>query len=171
MRVSAAAEPVTALLLLRLLILLVLANGVPLAARTLIGDRWSAPVDGDRRFVDGRPIFGRSKTIRGAALAILATTAAAPLLGLEWRIGAVVGAVAMAGDLFSSFCKRRLGLPPSRPALGLDQIPEALFPLLACKMLLALPLSGIALLVAIFFAGEVVLSRLLYAFRLRDRPY
>ena len=171
MRVSAAAEPMTALQLLRLLILLVLANGVPLAARTLVGDRWSAPVDGDRRFVDGRPIFGRSKTIRGAALAILATTAAAPLLGLEWRIGAVVGTLAMAGDLFSSFCKRRLGLPPSSPALGLDQIPEALFPLLACKVLLALPMSGIALVVAIFFTGEVVLSRLLYAFRLRDRPY
>jgi CDP-2,3-bis-(O-geranylgeranyl)-sn-glycerol synthase len=161
----------TALLLLRLLILLVLANGVPLAARTLIGDRWSAPVDGDRRFVDGRPIFGRSKTIRGAALAILATSAAAPLLGLEWRIGPVVGGLAMAGDLFSSFCKRRLGLPPSSPALGLDQIPEALFPLLACKVLLALPMSGIAVVVAIFFTGEVALSRLLYALRLRDRPY
>jgi CDP-2,3-bis-(O-geranylgeranyl)-sn-glycerol synthase len=161
----------TALLLLRLLLLLVLANGVPLAAGTLIGDRWSVPIDGDRRFVDGRPIFGRSKTIRGATLAIVATSAAAPVLGLEWRIGAVVGALAIAGDLFSSFCKRRLGLPPSTPALGLDQVPEALFPLLGCKILLPLPVSGIAVVVAIFFTGEVVLSRLLYAFRLRDRPY
>jgi hypothetical protein len=161
----------TTLLLLRLLVLLVLANGIPLLARTLIGDRWSAPIDGDRRFVDGRPIFGRSKTIRGAALAIMATSAAAPLLGLEWRIGAVVGTLAMAGDLFSSFCKRRLGLPPSTPALGLDQIPEALFPLLACRVLLPLPISGLALVAALFFTGEVVLSRLLYAFRLRDRPY
>ena len=161
----------TALLLLRLLILLVLANGVPLAARTLIGDRWSAAIDGDRRFVDGRPIFGRSKTIRGAVLAILATSAAAPLLGLEWRIGAIVGTLAMAGDLFSSFCKRRLGLPPSSPALGLDQIPEALFPLLACRVLLPLPIGGIALVVATFFTGEVALSRLLFAFHLRDRPY
>ena len=104
-------------------------------------------------------------------MAILATIAAAPLLGLEWRIGAVVGTLAMAGDLFSSFCKRRLGLPPSSPALGLDQIPEALFPLLAYKVLLPLPMSAIAVVVAIFFTGEVVLSRLLYAFRLRDRPY
>jgi CDP-2,3-bis-(O-geranylgeranyl)-sn-glycerol synthase len=93
------------------------------------------------------------------------------LLGLEWRIGAVVGTFAMAGDLLSSFCKRRLGLPPSSPALGLDQIPEALFPLLACKLLLLVPISEIALAVAIFFTGEVVLSRLLYAFNLRDRPY
>jgi CDP-diglyceride synthetase len=158
-------------LALRLLMLLVLANGAPLAARTLLGDRWSSPIDGNRRFVDGRPIFGRAKTWRGAALAILATAAAAPLLGLDWRIGALVGSLAMAGDLLSSFCKRRLGLPPSGPALGLDQIPEALFPLLACRVPLALTTTEIALVVAVFFAGEVLLSRLLYAYRLRDRPY
>jgi hypothetical protein len=34
-----------------------------------------------------------------------------------------------------------------------------------------LPISGIALAVGVFFTGEVVLSRLLYAFNLRDRPY
>jgi CDP-diglyceride synthetase len=161
----------TAPLLLQMLILLGLANGVPLAARSLLGERWSYPLDGNRRFVDGRPIFGRSKTVRGAALAILATSAMAPLLGFEWRVGALFGSLVMAGDLFSSFCKRRLGLPPSSPALGLDQVPEALFPLLACRAPLALGPAGIALVVAIFFAGEVLLSRLLYAFHLRDRPY
>jgi CDP-diglyceride synthetase len=161
----------SALLCVRLLILLVLANGTPLAARALLGEWWSVPIDGNWRFVDGRPIFGQAKTLRGASLAILATSAAAPLLGFDWRIGPLVGGLAMAGDLFSSFCKRRLGLPPSSPALGLDQIPEALFPLLACGALLQLPPSTIVLVVAIFFAGEVLLSRLLYAFRLRDRPY
>jgi CDP-archaeol synthase len=158
-------------LLLRLLVLMGVANGVPLAARALGGERWSYPIDGNRRFIDGRPIFGPAKTVRGAALAIAATSAAAPLLGLDWRIGVVVGALAMAGDLFSSFLKRRLGLPSSSPALGLDQIPEALFPLLACRASLALPFGAIILVVTAFFAGEVLLSRLLYAFRLRERPY
>jgi hypothetical protein len=160
-----------ALLVLRLLVLLTLANGAPLAARTLLGERWSAPIDGNRPFVDGRPIFGRSKTIRGAAFAILAASAGAPLVGFDWRIGTLVGGLAMAGDLVSSFCKRRLGLPPSSPALGLDQIPEALFPLLACRAPLALAACDIALGVGIFFVGEVLASRLLYAVRLRDRPY
>lgn len=156
---------------LRLLILLGFANGLPLAARALLGARWAYPLDGNRRFLDGRPIFGASKTVRGAVLAIAATTAVAPLLGLGWRIGALVGSLAMAGDLFSSFAKRRIGLPPSSPALGLDQIPEALFPLLACRAPLALSLAGVVLVVAVFFAGEVLISRLLYAFRLRERPY
>jgi CDP-2,3-bis-(O-geranylgeranyl)-sn-glycerol synthase len=158
-------------LLLRLLILLAVANGAPLAGRLLLGGWWAAPIDGNRRFVDARPIFGRAKTIRGAVLAIAATTAAAPLLGIDWRLGPIIGGLAMTGDLSSSFCKRRLGLPPSSPALGLDQIPEALFPLLACRAPLGLSPGGIAFVVAVFFAAEVLLSRLLYAFRLRDRPY
>ncbi|MBV9815661.1 MAG: CDP-archaeol synthase, partial [Alphaproteobacteria bacterium] len=118
-----------------------------------------------------RPVFGRSKTIRGIVLAGVATTAAAPVIGLRWEIGLLVGGFTMAGDLFSSFCKRRLGLPTSSRASGLDQVPEALLPLLACRELLALTAADILVCVVMFAAGEVVLSRLLYAFRLRDRPY
>ena len=77
----------------------------------------------------------------------------------------------MAGDLFSSFCKRRLGLPPSSRASGLDQIPESLLPLLACRDLLGLAAADIAACVVLFVVGEVVLSRVLFALRLRDRPY
>ncbi len=77
----------------------------------------------------------------------------------------------MAGDLFSSFCKRRLGLAPSSPAVGLDQVPESLFPLFACASPLSLTFADVAAGVAIFFVGELLLSRLLYAFDLRDRPY
>jgi CDP-diglyceride synthetase len=159
------------IIVLQLLILLMLANGTPVVAKKLLGARYSYPLDGNLTFADGRPVFGRSKTIRGVALAILVTTASAPLISLDWRIGLLVGSFAMAGDLFSSFCKRRLGLPSSSRASGLDQIPEALLPLLACRNLLALAAADIVVCVVMFVIGEVVLSRLLYAFRLRDRPY
>ena len=86
-------------------------------------------------------------------------------------LGLLVGSFAMAGDLASSFSKRRLNLPPSSRASGLDQVPESLFPLLACRNLLSLAAADIAVGVVIFFIGEVVLSRLLYALHLRDRPY
>ncbi len=158
-------------IVLQLSILLMLANGTPVVAKKLLGARYSYPLDGNLTFADGRPVFGRSKTIRGVALAVLVTTASAPLISLDWRIGLLVGSFAMAGDLFSSFCKRRLGLPSSSRASGLDQIPEALLPLLACRNLLALTAADIVVCVVMFVIGEVVLSRLLYAFRLRDRPY
>ena len=121
--------------------------------------------------VDGRPLFGRSKTIRGVVLAVLVTMAGAPLIGLGWEIGLLVGTLAMTGDLVSSFLKRRLDMPPGSRASGLDQVPEALFPLLACRNLLSLTMADMAAGVALFFIGEVVLSRVLYTFRLRDRPY
>jgi CDP-2,3-bis-(O-geranylgeranyl)-sn-glycerol synthase len=158
-------------IIVQLLILLMLANGTPLIAKKLFGERYSYPLDGNVTFADGRPLFGRSKTIRGIVLAGLKTTAAAPTIGLRWETGLLVGGFAMAGDLFSSFCKRRFDMPTSSRASGLDQIPEALLPLLACRELLALTAADIAVCVVVFTAGEVVLSRLLYAFRLRDHPY
>ena len=77
----------------------------------------------------------------------------------------------MAGDLLSSFVKRRLALPPSSKATGLDQVPESLLPALACHGALVLTLADIALVVAVFFVGEIIFSRLFFHLGLRDRPY
>jgi CDP-diglyceride synthetase len=155
----------------QLLFLLMLANGTPVIAKKILGARYSYPLDCGLKFADGRPLLGHSKTIRGIVLAVIVTTAGAPLVGLAWEVGLLVGGFAMAGDLFSSFCKRRLNLPSSGRASGLDQLPESLFPALACRNLLGLAPADIVAGIVLFFIGEVVLSRLLYAFRLRDRPY
>ncbi len=157
--------------ILQLLTLLTLANGTPVVAKKILGSRFAWPLDGGIRFIDGEPLLGASKTIRGVLLATLVTSAAAPLVGLTVTVGAIVGSVAMVGDCFSSFLKRRLALRPSSRATGLDQIPEALFPLLACRSALSLTAADIGATVAIFFIGEILVSRVLYRLRLRDRPY
>jgi CDP-2,3-bis-(O-geranylgeranyl)-sn-glycerol synthase len=77
----------------------------------------------------------------------------------------------MAGDLVSSFLKRRLRLPAGARASGLDQVPESLFALLACRHALSLTAGDIAAGVVIFAIGDVLVSRLLYKFHVRDRPY
>lgn len=157
--------------IVQILVLLTVANGTPVVMKKIFGSRFADPLDGGLRFVDQRPLFGRSKTIRGTVAALLVTTAAAPLLGLAPALGAVVAVTAMAGDLLSSFIKRRLGLPSSSAALGIDQVPECLLPFLACSVSLSLTVLDILLGVALFFAGELVLSRLLYRIGLRDEPY
>ncbi|WP_036260689.1 CDP-archaeol synthase [Methylocapsa aurea] len=153
------------------LTLVMVANGTPLLAKKVFGAWGAWPLDFGARFVDGRPLLGTSKTIRGLLLALVATAGAAPLLGLPWQVGALAGAAAMAGDLLSSFIKRRLGLAPESMALGLDQAPESLLPLLACKNDLGLATTDVLAATALFWAGELALSRALYALNIRDRPY
>ncbi len=157
--------------ILQLVVLLTLANGTPVIAKKVLGDRFAYPLDGGARFADGRPWLGSSKTIRGIVLSIAVTSLGAPLVGLGMGLGLLVGSAAMVGDLCSSFVKRRLNLAPSSRATGLDQIPEALLPMLACLPVLPLTIADIGVTVAIFFVGEMILSRLLYRLRIRDRPY
>jgi hypothetical protein len=59
----------------------------------------------------------------------------------------------MAGDLLSSFVKRRLNLPPSSRATGLDQIPESLLPALVCRGALSSSGLDIAICVGVFLVG------------------
>ena len=157
--------------LLQLLVLLTLANGAPVVAKKVFGDRFSVPLDGGLAFFDGRPVLGKSKTVRGIVVAIVATAAGAPLIGLDLATGAIVAAAAMAGDLLSSFVKRRLDFKPSSQALGLDQVPESLLPMLAARAALSLTAIDIAAGVAIFLVGELLLSRFLFQVHLRDEPY
>jgi len=159
------------LLILHILVLLTVANGTPVIAKDILGNRFAIPIDGGAKFVDGRPILGSSKTVRGIFLSILMTSAFSPVVGLDWKIGALVASMAMAGDVFSSFLKRRMNLPPGGKAAGLDQVPESLFPLLVCRSALHLTALDVVAGTAIFFVGELLVSRLLYHFRLRDRPY
>jgi CDP-2,3-bis-(O-geranylgeranyl)-sn-glycerol synthase len=144
----------------RALILLVVANGAPVVGTLILGDRFGGALDRGRHFADGRPIFGPAKTIRGVLLSLAATSVAALLLGFAWPVGLLFGVLAMVGDLLSSFTKRRLGIAPSGRALGLDQIPESLLPLLVCRTALGLSYVEVALLIAAFFVFDLALSRL-----------
>jgi CDP-archaeol synthase len=82
-----------------------------------------------------------------------------------------MASAAMIGDLSSSFLKRRLNLPPSSRATGIDQIPECLLPTLAIRSALGLTAFDILSVVIIFFVGEVLLSRMLFKWNICNRPY
>jgi CDP-2,3-bis-(O-geranylgeranyl)-sn-glycerol synthase len=77
----------------------------------------------------------------------------------------------MAGDLLSSFTKRRLGRPASSRAIPIDQIPESLLPLLACYTALDLSYLDVLVGVLVFLIGGLLLSRVLFRLHVRDRPY
>lgn len=159
------------ILILQLLVLVAVANATPPMAKRLLGETFARPLDGGAVFLDGRPLLGPAKTIRGILLSVVATPIAAVLLGMGWEIGVVVAIAAMAGDLVSSFTKRRLGYPSSSRAIGLDHIPESLFPFIASRLLLPVTLIDMVLGTAIFFVAMLLVARALFKLRIRGEPY
>jgi CDP-archaeol synthase len=145
--------------ILQNLLLISAANGAPVLLKRAFGVRFAAPIDGG--------LVLR----RGLVAGVLLPAGAAVAISLPWQAGALVGASAMAGDCLSSFTKRRLGLRSSSMALGLDQVPESLLPAVVCGAYLPVGVLDVVAIVLVFFVGELGLSRLLFAIRLRDRPY
>jgi len=160
-----------AMALAQAMTLVAVANGMPVLAKKALGNRFAWPLDLGSVLPDGRRLFGVSKTIRGVVFAVGTCWIGAPLIGVQATLGLQVAVLAMAGDLLSSFVKRRLDRPPSSRALGLDQIPESLLPLLSCIGPLGLSLPDIAAGVVVFFVGELLISRLLFWMHVRDQPY
>ena len=166
---------------LKLLLLIIIANGSPVVAHKLLGERWQSPVDAGKQFIDGKPLFGAAKTWRGILAAWIPTSLVAWLMHLPVITGFLIALCAMLGDLLSSFIKRRLGMPSSNMALGLDQIPESLLPLLVVKFfaptLLPPPVQAdltwalIWKIVAMFIVAGLVLSRILHRLHIRKEPY
>ncbi len=155
----------------QLLFLLLVANGAPIMARWVLGEKWNAPLDCGVTFVDGRPLLGPSKSFRGVICAMCGATLFALLVGLSWDVGFQIGLFAMVGDSCSSFIKRRWGMVSGGKALGIDQVPESALPLLFVREGLNLSLLGIGFTVVLFFVLERVLSLILFQFHLRKHPY
>ncbi|MEA3641119.1 MAG: CDP-archaeol synthase [Lamprobacter sp.] len=141
--------------------LITVANGAPWLLGRCFGVDQARPVDAGLRFADGRPLLGPSKTWRGLAAAMIATPIFALLMGWPVWLGLAVGGAAMIGDLLASFLKRRLGLASSTSAPGLDQIPEALLPVLVATFWLDLDWFDLGLVVWIFLIGHLLVTHLI----------
>lgn len=159
------------LLELELFVMLILANGSPVVASAWLRHRFDRPIDGGRVWRDGRPLLGASKTWRGLLAGCLATGLFSLLAGLGWLFGVVFGLIALAGDMLSSFVKRRLGLASSARATGLDQIPESLLPMLFAVLWLSLELIPALAAALLFVVVNMTASPLLFRLGIRKRPH
>ena len=159
------------LIFIELFVMLVLANGVPVLAARLLGRRWSAPIDGGRLWRDGQPVLGPSKTWRGVVSGALACSLFAWITGIGVVFGLAFGVLGLAGDVISSFIKRRAGLASSARAVGLDQIPEALLPMILAWPWLGLSWFTVVVVVALFTLSNILLSPLLYRLGIRHQPH
>ncbi|HED16792.1 MAG TPA: CDP-archaeol synthase [Gammaproteobacteria bacterium] len=155
---------------LTILLLLGVANGVPILAGKMLGDTFSLPLDAGYQFA-GKPLFGPSKTIRGILSALILTSLVAVMVSVPIHVGAIIAMLAMLGDLSSSFIKRRLNRPSSSMFLGLDQIPESLLPLLYYQYVFSLDFGQVVTVLFAFFALELLVSKILFVLKIRKQPY
>ncbi|MEM2102912.1 MAG: CDP-2,3-bis-(O-geranylgeranyl)-sn-glycerol synthase [Candidatus Bathyarchaeia archaeon] len=84
------------------------------------------PIDGDRLFRDGKPIFGAHKTWRGLVSGLVVGTLVgfglSLLIGYNVLLGFAISLGALLGDLAEAFFKRRLGFAPGASFPVADQL-------------------------------------------------
>jgi hypothetical protein len=147
-------------IIIKLVLLLLITNGAPVIARLLLRQRFNQPLDCNLQFIDGRPLLGPAKTVRGVVSAIFLTALTATLFDLSPIQGSLFALLGMSGDLVSSFIKRRLGITSSRSAPLLDQLPETLFPLWVMHPVLEETLQEACVAILVFVVIDWFVSRL-----------
>jgi len=83
-------------------------------------------LDFGKRFFDGKPIFGKNKTLRGFFSGLVVGTAVgfveSIFFGYHPFFGLILSLGALFGDLAGAFVKRRLGLAPGDLLPVIDQV-------------------------------------------------
>jgi len=137
-----------------------------------------APIDGGRKFTDGRPIFGPGKTIRGflvglsagTVFGLLQGTVAGPILSYSLR-GFLLALGALGGDLLGSFIKRRMNLARGAAAPGLDQLGFVVLALLFAGILVVPDWEVILTILIITPPIHLATNFIGHKLKLKDRPY
>ena len=97
-------------------------------------------LDFGKKFLDGKPIFGKNKTFRGfffgLAIGIVAGLAENVVFGYPILFGVFSPLGALVGDLTGAFLKRRLGIAPGGLFPVVDQVD-----FVVGALLFSLPLS------------------------------
>ncbi|HVP26949.1 MAG TPA: CDP-2,3-bis-(O-geranylgeranyl)-sn-glycerol synthase [Candidatus Bathyarchaeia archaeon] len=96
------------------------ANAVPVLAGG------GVPMDFGKKFLDGKPIFGKNKTFRGFFFGLAVGTGVGLLesmiFGYPLLFGLLSSLGALLGDLAGAFVKRRLGIAPGGLLPVVDQV-------------------------------------------------
>jgi CDP-2,3-bis-(O-geranylgeranyl)-sn-glycerol synthase len=146
---------------------------------------WMAiPIDFNKR-LNGKPIFGKNKTVRGFVFGILFSILiafiqfivfkAGFLKGLtvidynNWLlIGILFGFGALSGDAIESFIKRRINIKPGSSFIPFDQIDHVLGALLLISFEVKLSLQIWIIAIAATFFLHILINFLAYFLKMRD---
>jgi CDP-2,3-bis-(O-geranylgeranyl)-sn-glycerol synthase len=148
------------------------ANAIPVIAGG------GQPIDFGKKFFDGKPIFGRNKTVRGFLFGLVAGT----VVGLiesafftEYPIlfGFLLSLGALFGDLAGAFVKRRLGLSPGDLLPVIDQV-DFIIGAILFSFFLSLQFMSPELIIAVLIITppiHILTNFVAYKTGLKNRPW
>ncbi len=153
------------MLFIKLLILIWLINFAPPFLANIFELGGGRTVDNGYLFFDGRPLFGKHKTVRGLLAGIISGGTIGLVLGFPPWFGLSIACLSMSGDLLSSFCKRRLSFFNGDTVPILDQVPEGLLPFALIGPYYSLSVGYVLLFGIVFglgaYYGSVFLNQVL----------
>ena len=134
-----------------------------------------APIDRERKFIDGRRILGSNKTVRGFSYGLLLGSLAALAEAILFSnyallpVGIVASIGALFGDLCGAFLKRRLDISPGSPLLVVDQLDFILGAILLTSPILKITAGTALILVAATVPIHLLSNAIAYVLRLKKR--
>jgi len=141
------------------------------------------PLDLGLKFIDGRRLLGKNKSIEGFAAGIVGGILVGCIYTLvthniAWiTYGAVSGIGAMAGDSLNSFVKRRLNIRSGDPFIPMDQLSFILVAYVLVVMLgidnavgIRLSLADLAIGIYIVMVLHPLTNLVAYFLKLKDTP-
>ncbi|MCS7120079.1 MAG: CDP-2,3-bis-(O-geranylgeranyl)-sn-glycerol synthase [Nitrososphaerota archaeon] len=139
------------------------------------------PIDCNKKFCDGKPIFGSHKTIRGFLSGIVigvlvgwVQESLTPIIGVHGGgviLGLALSFGALVGDLLGSFIKRRLGMEPGSHLPVSDQIDFVLVALLFGYLVKPISLTQTIIIIVLTGPIHVIVNFFAYLLRLKDTPW
>lgn len=145
-------------------------NATPLLVIKLI--KQGHPIDLNRIFMDGKPIFGPGKTIEGFLIGFLIGTITGIIQDQSNILRAVTLSIgAMFGDLVGSFIKRRLNIRRGDPAPILDQSSFILGAILLSSYFENYEIKEVLMIVLITIPLHIFANKLAYIFGLKKVPW
>lgn len=166
------------------------ANVAPILAKRFNVLPWLAvPVDCNASW-NGKPLLGPHKTLRGFVLGTAAAIAVTlsqtllyplfpfPTVGLvnyahvnPLVLGFLLGFGSLLGDSLGSFVKRRVGIKPGEPLLGLDQTGMAIAAIAVIVRINPLPNTAIITIVVMTFLWHIAAARTAYLLKIRKEKW
>ncbi|MEM0216193.1 MAG: CDP-2,3-bis-(O-geranylgeranyl)-sn-glycerol synthase [Candidatus Bathyarchaeia archaeon] len=144
------------------------------AAPVLFGG--GTPIDMDRKFLDGKPIFGKNKTFKGFISGLLVGTFAGFLEsiifpGYQMSLGFFISLGALLGDLAGAFLKRRIGMAPGEMLPVIDQIDFIMGAIILAFPFFELTLELVAVIFVITIPLHVLTNFVAYRLGLKSKPW